>query len=58
MALDGGSGGTLYVASTGKPYPVEVFKGGSDGDRVDFDRFNQAVKLSPPTNTIDLPTGG
>ena len=49
VALDGGSGGTLYVASTGKPYPVELFKGGSDGGRVDFDRFNQAVKLSPPT---------
>ena len=58
LALDGGQGGTLYVATTGRPYPVELYKSGSDGGRVDFDRFNQAVKLSPPTNTINLPAGG
>jgi hypothetical protein len=50
--------GTLYVASTGKPYPVELVKGGSNGGRIDFDRFNDAVTLSAPTNTIDLPQLG
>jgi hypothetical protein len=54
VAVSGGQG-ILYVAATGKPYPVELFKGGSDGGRIDFDRFNQAVKLSAPTNTINLP---
>jgi hypothetical protein len=48
--------GTLYVASTGKPYPVELDKPGSDGGKIDFDRFNEAVSLSAPTNTIDLPS--
>jgi hypothetical protein len=54
VAVTGGQG-TLYVATTGKPYPVELFKSGSDGGRIDFDRFNQAVSLSAPKNTIDLP---
>jgi hypothetical protein len=50
--------GTLYVAATGKPYPVELFNAGSNGGRLRFDRFNQAVTLSPPTNTIDVPSAG
>jgi hypothetical protein len=50
--------GTLYVAATGKPYPIEVVKPGSTGGRIDFDRFNQAVTLSAPTNTVDLPSVG
>jgi hypothetical protein len=55
VAVTGGDG-TLYVAATGKPYPVELFKSGSDGGKIDFDRFNQSVKLSAPTNTVDLPS--
>jgi len=55
VAVTGGDG-TLYVATTGKPYPVELFKGGSDGGKIDFDRFNETVKLSATTNTIDLPS--
>jgi hypothetical protein len=50
--------GTLYVAATGKPYPVEIVKPGSDGGRIDFDRFNQAVTLTAPTNTVNLPSVG
>jgi hypothetical protein len=49
--------GTLYVAATGKPYPVELVKGGSDGGKIDFDHFNAAVKLSAPSNTINLGSG-
>lgn len=47
-------GGTLYVATTGKPYPVEISKGGSGGGRVDFDQFNQPVSLAPPSPAIDI----
>lgn len=50
--------GTLYVAATGKPYPVEVVKAGSEGGKLDFDRFNQAVSLSAPKNTVNLPATG
>jgi hypothetical protein len=46
-------GGTLFVATTGKPYPVEIRKGGADGGQVVFDQYNQPVTLSAPANAID-----
>jgi hypothetical protein len=48
------NGGTLYVATTGKPYPIEVVKNGSNGGQIAFDRFNQAVTLTAPSNAIDI----
>jgi hypothetical protein len=48
------NGGTLYVATTGKPYPVEIDKSGSNGGKITFDRFNQAVTLAAPANSIDI----
>jgi hypothetical protein len=48
------NGGTLYVATTGNPYPVEIVKGGSQGGRVDFDHYNERVTLSAPANAIDV----
>jgi hypothetical protein len=47
-------GGVLYVASTGKPYPLEIAKAGPSGGRIIFDRWNQAVTISPPLNAINL----
>jgi hypothetical protein len=47
-------GGTLYVATTGKPYPIEIFKSGSQGGQVTFDRFNQPVSLTPPAGAIAM----
>jgi hypothetical protein len=49
---DSTAGGTLYVATTGKPYPVEVVKRGSG--RIVFDRINQPVALNPPAHFRDL----
>ncbi len=46
-------GGTLYVATNGKPYPVEVRKAGSQVGTVVFDQYNQPVSLSAPANVID-----
>ncbi len=51
---DTSMGGTLYVATTGKPYPVEISKSGSSGGRMDFDHINQSVSLTPPPNAIDV----
>jgi hypothetical protein len=51
---DSTRGGTLYVATEGKPYPIELSKSGSDGGRIDFDRFNESVPLSAPANAIDI----
>lgn len=48
------NGGTLYVATTGKPYPIKVVKNGSDGGQIAFDRFNQPVRLTPPSHAIDI----
>ena len=45
---DTSKGGTLYVAATGKPYPVEIDKSGAQGGRFVFDQYNQPVKLVCP----------
>jgi hypothetical protein len=55
IALNDKTGGTLYVATTGKPYPIEIVKSsGNSGGKVDFDRFNQPVALTAPANAIDV----
>jgi hypothetical protein len=48
------NGGTLYVATTGKPYPLEISKTGAQGGQITFDHFNQPVTLTPPANAIDI----
>jgi hypothetical protein len=52
--IDTTKGGTLYVATTGPPYPVQVSKKGSDGGRIVFDRYNQSATLTAPVNAIDV----
>jgi hypothetical protein len=51
---DASHGGALYVATTGKPYPIEISKAGKTGGKITFDRWNAPVKLTAPTNAIDL----
>lgn len=50
---DSSKGGTLFVATTGQPYPVEIQKVGASAGAVTFDEFNQPVTLSAPANSID-----
>jgi hypothetical protein len=53
IALIDPYGGTLYVATTGPPYPLEFI--GSLGDatgKVVFDRWNAPVSLTPPSPSI------
>jgi hypothetical protein len=52
---DSKAGGILYVAATGRPYPVEVVKRGAGAGRIVFDRINQPVDLTPPAHFRDLP---
>lgn len=47
-------GGTLYVATTGKPYPIAITKSGKTGGKISFDRWNEPVTLTAPQNSIDL----
>jgi len=49
------SQGTLFVAATGKPYPVQLAKSGTDGGHLTFDHFNDSITVKAPTDTIDLP---
>lgn len=46
--------GTLYVATTGKPYPIQISKDGSEAGKVAFDRWNEPVTIGAPANSIDL----
>lgn len=51
---DAAKGGTLYVATTGTPYPVEIVKTGSGGGKIVFDRWNKPVTLAPPAASINI----
>ena len=54
----GGTGGTIYVARTGKPYVVELSSlGGSKGrSLVVFSRYNQPVHAVAPKGAVDIDT--
>jgi hypothetical protein len=47
-------GGTLYIAATGQPYPIEITKSGSGGGKIVFDSWNKPVTVAPPANAIDV----
>jgi hypothetical protein len=47
-------GGTLYIAATGQPYPVQIVKTGSGGGKITFDRWNSSVTVAAPANAIDV----
>jgi hypothetical protein len=51
---DSKAGGILYVATTGRPYPVEVVKRGSGAGRIVFDRINRPVDLAAPAHFRNL----
>ena len=50
--VDEGTQGTLYVATTGRPYPVALAR--ATGGRILFDRYNERVALKAPSDTIDI----
>jgi len=51
---DAAHGGTLYVARTGKPYPIEISKSGRTGGTISFGDWNAPVTLTAPKDPIDL----
>ncbi len=51
---DKGNGGTLYIAATGKPYPVQISRNGSGTGTITFSRWNEPVTLAAPANAIDI----
>jgi hypothetical protein len=51
---DASHGGTLYVATTGKPYPIEISKSGATGGKISFGSWNAPITLAAPKDAIDL----
>jgi hypothetical protein len=51
---DGTKGGTIYVATTGKPYPIQITKGGSEGGKITFDQWDVPVSITAPASAIDI----
>jgi hypothetical protein len=47
-------GGHLYVATTGKPYPVEIARAGSSGGTIRFAEWNAPVSIKAPSDSIDI----
>jgi hypothetical protein len=47
-------GGTLYVASTGTPYPVAIVKAGARAGEIVFDRWNKPVSLDAPADAVSV----
>jgi hypothetical protein len=48
------NGGSLYVATTGKPYPLQLSKGGSESGTIAFGNWNEPVTIEAPANSVDL----
>jgi hypothetical protein len=51
---DSAKGGTIYIATTGKPYPVQLAKTGGSGGTVNFSDYGASVSLTAPSNSIDI----
>jgi hypothetical protein len=47
--------GTLYVASAGRPYPIQVEQPGTGGGRVTFSGFNRPVTINAPAVAAGAP---
>ncbi len=46
--------GAIYIAATGKPYPIEIVKHGQETGQTTFTGWNQPVTLNPPANAVEL----
>ena len=47
--------GTLYVATTGPPYPIQISGGGTSGaGKLDFSAFDRPVTVKAPASSIDI----
>lgn len=52
---DGRGGGTLYIATTGQPYPIElVSPGNGKQGKVTFDQWNNTVTITAPKGAVDI----
>jgi hypothetical protein len=54
VVTDTSKGGTLYVAATGTPYPLEIAKTGAGSGQIRFYDWNRPVSLQAPPNPINI----
>lgn len=45
---------TLYVATSGPAFPVEIVKSGTGGGTITFSEWNRPVTLTAPANAVDI----
>jgi hypothetical protein len=45
--------GTLYVATTGQPYPLKVVGSGSSTGQISFTQYNHPFTIAAPKNSVD-----
>jgi hypothetical protein len=45
---------TLYVATSGPAFPVEIVKSGAGGGTITFSEWNRPVTLTAPANAVDI----
>jgi len=46
--------GSLYVATTGQPFPIQISKSGAGGGKITFAEWNQPVTITAPANAVDI----
>jgi hypothetical protein len=46
--------GTFYIATTGKPYPIQIIKHGRETGLTTFTDWNRPVHVDSPTNAVDV----
>ncbi|HUB37002.1 MAG TPA: hypothetical protein VL972_09265 [Solirubrobacteraceae bacterium] len=45
---------TLYVSTTGEPYPLKLINRGRESGRTTFTEWNDPVHVDPPAHAIDI----
>lgn len=45
---------TIYIATTGSPYPIEIIKHGRETSQTTFSGWNQPTPLAAPANAVEL----
>jgi hypothetical protein len=55
IGVNSSDGGTLYVATTGEPYPLEITQAsGTSSGTVHFDEWNETVDVKAPPDAVDV----
>jgi hypothetical protein len=47
-------GGSLYVATNGKPFPLQISKTGSETGAITFDKWDEPVTITAPASSVNL----